>query len=309
MSHHTVGRSREGFRRSLRERGPLDLRAHPPKKREGEIMTVAKSPVITMAPTTPVYDAIKIMVKEGFRRIPVVDPGTHKLQGIVTATDIVNYLGGGEKFRMIQRKYAGNFFKAINEPIGSIMTLEAISVLTSSKISDAIEIMKSHGVGGLPVVDEENCVWAIVTERDVITLFADRISGAKVVDVMSRKVIAVSPKASILKAERIMIKHGFRRLPLLLDEKLIGVVTVMDVLKFFGSGLVFDHLQSGTLLQALQTPILEIAVKDVVTTEPNADVGQAARVMQERNIGALPVVEKEKLVGIVTERDFFKLIA
>jgi len=309
LAHPTIGRTREGFRRRLRERGPLDLRAHPPKKREGEIMTIAKSPVITMAPTTPVYDAIKIMAKEGFRRIPLVDPGTHKLQGIVTATDIVNYLGGGEKFRIIQRKYAGSFFKAINEPVGSIMTPEAISVLTSSKISDAIELMKSQGVGGLPVVDEENCVWAIVTERDMITLFADRIGGAKVADLMSRKVIAVSPKASILKAERIMIKHGFRRLPLLLNEKLIGLVTIMDILKFFGSGLVFGHLQSGTLLQALQTPILEIAVKDVVTTEPDADVGQAARVMWEKNIGALPVVEKEKLVGIITERDLFKLIA
>ncbi|MFQ6096055.1 MAG: hypothetical protein ACE5NN_07915, partial [Candidatus Bathyarchaeia archaeon] len=56
------GGRRESFRRRLREKGPLDLRAHPSKRREGEIMTMAKSPVITMAPTTPVYDGIQIMV-------------------------------------------------------------------------------------------------------------------------------------------------------------------------------------------------------------------------------------------------------
>ena len=83
----------------------------------------------------------------------------------------------------------------------------------------------------------------------------------------------------------------------------------MDILSFFGSGQVFKHLQSGTIVQVLQTSILEIAVKDVVTIEPNIDVGQAARIMREKNIGALPVVENGKLVGIVTERDFFKLIA
>lgn len=58
----------------------------------------------------------------------------------------------------------------------------------------------------------------------------------------------------------------------------------------------------------LQTPILEIAAKDVATIGPRIDVGQAAKIMHEKNIGALPVVENEKLVGITTERDFFKII-
>jgi len=299
---------REGFRRRLREKGQLDLRAHPPKKREGEIMTIAKSPVITMAPTTPVYDAMQIMVKEGFRRIPIVDPGTRRLRGIITATDIIDYLGGGQKFQIVQRKYARNFFKAINEPVRSIMTEKVVSAQTSAKISDAIELMKKHKVGGLPVVDEENRVWAIVTERDIITLFAGKMR-AKVMDLMSKRVVTAPPKTSIFEAEKIMIKYGFRRLPIVSENRLIGIATVMDILRFFGSGKVFEHLQSGIIVQVLQMPILEIATKEVATIGPEADVGEAARLMRERNIGALPVLENEKLVGIITERDFFKLIA
>jgi len=272
-------------------------------------MTIAKSPVITMAPTTPVYDAIQIIVKEGFRRIPIVDPGTKRLRGIITASDIVNYLGGGEKFQIIQREHAGNFFKAINEPVRHIMTPEVVSVHTFAKISDAIEIMVKHKVGGLPVVDKENRVWAIVTERDVVTIFGGVISGAKVADLMSKKVVTAKPETSILEAEKRMIKNGFRRLPIVLGDKLVGIVTVMDILRFFGSGQVFQHLQSGTIAQVLQTPVIETAVKDVVTIDPNVDVGEAAQLMWERRIGALPVVENEKLIGIITERDFFKLIA
>ena len=303
------GGRREAFRRRLREKRPLDLKAHPSKRREGEIMTIAKSPVITMATTTPVYDGIRIMVKEGFRRIPIVDAGTKRLLGIVTASDIVNYLGGGEKFQIIQREHAGNFFKAINEPVRHIMTTEVISVHTSAKISDAIDIMVKHKVGGLPIVDEESRVWAIITERDIVTIFGGMISGAKVADLMSKKVVTATPKTSILKAEKKMIKNGFRRLPLVSEGKLVGIVTVMDILRFFGSGKVFQHLQSGTIDQVLQTPVIETAVKDVVTVDRNVDVGEAAQLMWEKGIGALPVLENEKLIGIITERDFFKLIA
>jgi CBS domain-containing protein len=298
----------EAFRRRLREGGPLRLKTSPSKKREGEIMSVAKSPVVTMAATTPVYDAIQIMTREGFRRIPVVDAGTRTLKGIITATDIINYLGGGEKFQLIQQKYSNNFFKAINEPIKSIMTTNAVSVLTTAKISDAIALMKEHKIGGLPVVDEKNRVWGIVTERDILAIFKGRISGVKVSEVMSKEVLTATPKTSIFEAEKIMTKEGFRRLPIVSNSKIFGIVTAMDILRFFGSSQVFQYLQSGTVIQVLQTSISEIATKDVVTVEPEADVGEAAKRMQEKNIGALPVVKREVLVGIITERDFFKLI-
>jgi CBS domain-containing protein len=53
---------------------------------------------------------------------------------------------------------------------------------------------------------------------------------------------------------------------------------------------------------------MEIATKEVATISPEADVGQAAKIMREKNLGALPVVQNERLVGIITERDFFKII-
>jgi CBS domain-containing protein len=302
------GEPRETFRRVLKEGGSLDLKAHPSKKREGEIMTIAKSPVVTMAPTTPVYDAIKIMVKEGFRRMPLVDPGTKKLRGVVTASDVIDYFGGGEKFQIIQRKYAGNFFKAINEPIKSLVTPRVISISITAKISDAIDMMKEHKVGGLSVVDEHGHVWAIVTEKDILTLFSGKIRGAKVADVMSKKLVTAKPEISIIEAEKIMIKHGFRRLPIVSDSEFIGLATVRSILRFFGSGEVFKHLRSGTINQVLQTSVLEVTMKDVATIDPNADIGEAAKIMEERNVGSLPVVANEKLVGIITERDFFKLI-
>ena len=300
--------SREGFRRTIRGKGPLDLKSHPSKKHEGEILTIAKSPVVMVAPTTPIYDAIQIMTKEGFRRLPIANPGTKHLEGIVTATDIVDYLGGGKKFEIIQQKFGGNFFKAINEPIKLIMTQKVVSIRASAKVSEAIMKMKEANLGGLPVVDSKDSVKAIITERDIANLFADRTSGIKVAQLMSEKVVTALPKTTIFEAEKSMATQGFRRLPIVSDGKVMAIITAMDIIRFFGSGEVFRHLRSGTIIQVLNTPVLEIATKTVSTIEPDADVGQAAKLMREKDIGAIPVVQTGKLIGIVTERDFFKII-
>lgn len=271
-------------------------------------MTIVRRPVVTASLTTSIYDIVHIMSKEGFRRIPIVDSGTKKLQGIVTSRDIVNYLGGGEKFQIIQQNYKGSFFKAINEPVKSIIRPNPPRVKTSSTIGDAIRIMKEHKVGGLPVVDEENRVWAIVTERDLLNIFRGKISRVKVEDLITTNVVTATPQTTIFEAERTMIEKGFRRLPIVSEGKVVGIVTAMDVVRFFGSGEVFQHLRSGTILQVLQTPAIKIGATNVITISLDADLGEVARIMNDKNVGALLVIKNEQLSGIITERDFFKLI-
>lgn len=270
-------------------------------------MTIAKDPVITAALTTSVYDVVHIMAEEGFRRIPIVDPRTKTLQGIVTSTDIVDYLGGGRKFEIIQRELNGSFFKAINEPVKSIMRPNPPTVEDVATINRAIELMKQHRVGGLPVVDIANRVLAIVTEKDLLSVFGRKARGVRVEALMTKEVVTGNGETTIIEAEREMVEKSFRRLPLVSEGRLVGIITAMDIVRFFGSGEVFQRLRSGTILQVLQTPALEIGTKKLVTTSQNADATEAARTMNERNVGALPVVDDEKLVGMLTERDFFKL--
>ena len=299
---------RETYRRTIKEGGNLSLKTHAGKKREGEIMSIAKTSVITMSPTTPVYEAIQVMSKQGFRRIPIADPGTKRLLGIITATDIVNYFGGGDKFQIVQQKYAGNFFKAINEPVRTLMIKDVFSVLTTATLEETIRLMIERNIGGLPITDEKGKIWAIITERDVVNLFTGRISGVKVEEVMTEKVQLTSPATSIFEAAKVMTSQGFRRLPIVSGKKLVGIVTVMDILRYFGSKQVFQHLQAGTVTKVLQTPITEVATETVITAEPQMDVGEAAKLMRENKIGAMPVVKDSKIMGIVTERDFFKII-
>jgi CBS domain-containing protein len=300
--------SREGFRRTMRGKGNLNLKIHAPKRHESEILSIAKSAVITMPQTTPIYSAIQMMTREGFRRIPVTDSGIRTLEGIVTATDIIDYLGGGKKFEIIRQKFNGNIFKAINEPIRLVMTQKVVSIKTSAKISEAIRLMVEKNLGGLPVVDDNNVVRAIITERDIANLFADKLSGVNVAQLMSQEVVTALSKTTIFEAAQTMVTQGFRRLPIIANDEVLAIITAMDIIRFFGSGEAFKHLKSGTIIQVLNTPALEIATKDVLTIKPTADIGQAAKIMQDKDVGAVPVIENNKLVGIITERDFFKII-
>jgi CBS domain-containing protein len=167
--------------------------------------------------------------------------------------------------------------------------------------------MKQHGVGGLPVVDNANRVLAIVTEKDLLNVFEGKARGIKVVALMTKEVVTGTGETTIIEAARKMVGKSFRRLPLVSGGRLVGIVTAMDIVRFFGSGEVFQHLRSGTILQVLQTPALQIGTEKLVTTSQDADVTEAARTMKERNVGALLVVDDGKLVGMLTERDFFKL--
>jgi len=271
-------------------------------------MAIAKRPVVTASLMTSVYDVVRIMTREGFRRIPIVDVRTKVLQGIVTSTDIVDYFGGGEKFEIIKREFKGDFFKAMNEPVKFIMRTSPPAVQNVSTVRQAIGLMKQRGVGGLPVLDNAGRVLAIVTERDLLSLFEEKIEGVKVTDLMTKNVVTATDETSILEAARKMVKKSFRRLPILSQGKLAGIITAMDIVRFFGSGEAFQCLRSGTILQVLQTPVLQIGTKKLVTISLNASVSAAAGTMKEKHVGALLVVDDEKLVGILTERDFFKLV-
>ena len=59
----------------------------------------------------------------------------------------------------------------------------------------------------------------------------------------------------------------------------------------------------------MQTPAIETAKRGVVTVECNVEAGEAAQIMLEKGVGIMPVLENAKLVGVITERGFFKLVA
>ena len=138
--------------------------------KEGEIMTLAKKEVISIPQTKSIKEAAEMMIEHEFRRLPVTHPGSNKLLGIVTAMDILDFLGGGSKFDIIEKKHNDNFLAAINEPVKEIMTRDVFSITPKYSIRESVDLMTEKGIGSLPIVDKEEKLVGIVTERDILNI-------------------------------------------------------------------------------------------------------------------------------------------
>jgi len=289
------------------DRGSLDFKSKL-SQHEGDIMMVAKRDVVQIPPTMTIMGAVKTMVKYRFRRLPVSDPGTNRLMGIVTVMDVVNFLGGGDKAQIIENKHRGNLLSAINEEISSIMEEDVITLREGDSIDDVIKMMLLGNLSGFPVVNDESKVIGIVSERDFIGLVANIITGKRVADFMSRNVVSVRPDTKVEDAARVMISNDFRRLPIVHEGVMTGVVTTSDIINYLGSGEVFEKLVTGNMHEALGVPIKVIAREAPVTVEPDLDLGEAADLMIARDVSVLPVVVDGALAGIITERDFLSAL-
>jgi len=114
---------------------------------------------------------------------------------------------------------------------GDIMNRKVVTVSPHASVREAARLMREHNIGTLVVVDDGYPV-GIITERDLATrVVALDLSGdTPVEDVMSTQLITVSESTSIENVLDTMQKHGFRRLPVLKDGKLVGILTLRDIL-------------------------------------------------------------------------------
>lgn len=291
-----------------RDRGPVDFKTRIAEY-EGEIMAIATLDVVTAQQTTTIIQAVEIMTREGFRRLPLVDAGTHRLRGIVTVSDIIDFMGGGDKFNLVQVKHGGNFLAAINEGLREIMTPHLVTMPVAGSIADAVDIIINKNIGGIPITDAEGELKGIVTERDVMKVLTTAHSGRRAEDVMKSSVRVTSPDTPIGKVCEEMVKCRFRRLPVVVDDLLCGIVTATDIMSYLGKGKAFEQLTTGDSAEVMGAPVRSLLSGELHTTTPDRNIHDIAIEMIQRRVGALPVIEDSHLVGLVTEYDLVKAFA
>ena len=125
----------------------------------------------------------------------------------------------------------------------------------------------------------------------------------KVRDIMTWNVITVSGDTPIMEARKIMETHKVRRLPVVDKGKLVGVVTLDRIVGVGPSPATSLSVWEINYLLA-KMKVREVMQKDVVSVGPDVSVEQALARAQAMKVGAAPVVEDGKVVGIITTNDF-----
>lgn len=121
----------------------------------------------------------------------------------------------------------------------------------------------------------------------------------KVSEIMTCDVITTTPEIDVVYAFEKLMKFKISSLPVVEDEKLIGIITATDV----GHNLILDKYELGTKVE-------EIMIRDVVTISPEDTIETAIKVMKETTesgiLNQLPVVEDGQLVGIISDGDIIQ---
>jgi CBS domain-containing protein len=126
-------------------------------------------------------------------------------------------------------------------------------------------------------------------------------------DWMTPEPVTIGPDTTLPEAARLMKECRIRRLPVVENGRLVGIVTMGDVREASPSAATsLSIYELNYLISRLS--VREIMTHDPIAIAPDTSIEAAARLMLEHKIGGLPVVDGDKVVGIITESDIFRLL-
>lgn len=124
-------------------------------------------------------------------------------------------------------------------------------------------------------------------------------------DFMTRKVVYISPDTTVAHAADIMREQGLHRLPVIENDKLVGLVTEGTIAEASPSKATSLSIYEMNYLLN-KTKIKDVMIRKVITVSQYASLEDAIYLMLKNKVGILPVVDNEQVYGVITDRDIFK---
>jgi len=271
------------------------------------------SPVITTRPTDNLAYVRNLLLKHGISRVVIVNEELKPI-GIITKGDIVRILASKEwRDRPLESIY-------VSDVKGPMELKLATPKMTIKK---AAKIMIKNWISGLPVVTPvAGDLVGIITKTDLMRAFIEGYRGAYLVsDLMTKYPITVKRTHSIFKVQELLAKYNISRVVVVDNDRPVGIITETDIVfsKYvkpisnkskFVKQRVKQYKDRETTVRVYMVPIAEdLMTPDPYVIEASDDAAKAAEIMIEHGFSGMPVVEGEKLVGIITKTDIVKGIA
>ena len=169
------------------------------------------------------------------------------------------------------------------------MTSDVVHVEIPGNRDDVLKILKRTGISGVPVIKNKKIV-GIITRKDLLRNPEETQLGL----LMTTKPVIIGPDADIRKAARLLTEHRIRRLPVVEDGHLLGLLSVSDLIHAIAQLKIKDEIKtaytSKTFALWEETPLPVVG-----------------RVMEISGVDAIPILDEEnKLQGIISERDLIR---
>jgi len=172
------------------------------------------------------------------------------------------------------------------------MTKDVVTVEIPCGRDDVLRILKRTGVSGVPVTKGKDMkLHGIVTRKDIL----QKPEETQIALLMSNKPVTITSEKTLSDAAKIMMQKNVRRLPVIEDDKLVGILSVSDLISAVAKMKNTTEIQKGY-----------VSPKTVAVWE-NTPVNVVGRIMELAKVDALPILDSDNiLTGIISERDLIR---
>jgi len=195
--------------------------------------------------------------------------------------------------------------------ISDLMHEPVITVNEDTPLEEVARTLVTYGIAGVPVVGRDGEALGVISNLDLVRTCAsvspEAFKKMKAREVMTPFIISVEPATSVYKAAELMSKEGIHRLFVLMPigekaqvilpspkTRVVGVVSAKDILREITKFVV---------------PVkVEDIMHDITLVDKDASISEAAKIMSAKEVGSILVAERNKPVGILTERDILKKV-
>lgn len=253
-----------------------------------EVMT---KQVITVDKDVNLRQVLKLMKKHEITKIPVLED--KKLIGMVTDNTIAYKLGS------IRKK--GVPASRLHASSVTDKNIECIS--PDLDIKKILQKVGKPGPTILCITENDNLL-GVITKADLLPLVK---SKKQLKDILKKKLCTVSPDDRVIHARRIMIDEDVARLPVVFEGELVGMVSDNEII--FALAKLKRAFPLGKQKHQLDALLVsDIMKRPAIWTDPDMTVENAAKIMLEKNVGALPILKDNKLIGIISRTDLLQTI-
>jgi CBS domain-containing protein len=178
-------------------------------------------------------------------------------------------------------------------------------------ISKAANLMIQSGIRQLPVYEKNKLVGFITDENIIHGAVTQDWGKTEIKEIMSKAPTVIEANRSIGAVLSLLREHGISHLPVLEEGKIVGLISLHDIIEqiFYPRKKRTVGDIKGENVPILNVPAKGIMTKPVITVQPNLTLRDAEKKMHDQNISCLPIVDSDKLVGIVTKQDFLESIS
>ncbi|MGD9332355.1 MAG: DUF190 domain-containing protein [Desulfobacterales bacterium] len=319
--------------------GDLDVRAYKTRQnlipRQIKVRDIMTPDPERVRPDTPASEVVRLLLAAVFTGVPVVDPAGRPL-GIITQGDLVYRAGMPLRLGLLAASAPGRKNSALDaladKQAAAVMTRPAVVIGESKRLSEAVDLMLRQKIKRLPVVNENGLLTGMLSRVDVFRTITREAPDWEAIrrrniqvdnqryvsDIMRRDSQTVAPATPVEEVIRIIDTDDIQRVAVVAaDGRFLGLISDRDLLAAFaGQGHGFwdylscklsfktDHACSLELRKTLrERTAAEVMKTDLVIVGESTPIQEAVRLMVDKRLKRLPVVDAEGRFRGMISRD------